>query len=67
MDEERKNATKAVTCQIDDLRLVAGNVVCFVSAWFKNTSGVTVVQVVTLLRDPVLRNRIYAATAVPKF
>jgi len=28
MGEERKNATKTVTCQIDDLRLVAGNVIC---------------------------------------
>jgi len=35
MGEERKNATKTVTCQIDDLRLVAGNVVCLVSAWVK--------------------------------
>jgi hypothetical protein len=28
MGEERKNATKTVTCQTDDLRLVAGNVIC---------------------------------------
>src|SRR6266699_4607168 len=36
MVEERKNATKTVTCQIDDdLRLVAGNVICLVSAGLK--------------------------------
>ena len=35
MGEERKNATKTVICQIDDLRLVAGNVFCLVSAGFK--------------------------------
>jgi hypothetical protein len=35
MDEGHKNATKAVTCQIDNLRLVAGNVICFVSAGLK--------------------------------
>ncbi len=35
MGEERKNATKTVTCQIDDLRLVAGNVICLVSAGLK--------------------------------
>jgi hypothetical protein len=39
MGEERKNATKTVTCQIDDqiddLRLVAGNVICLVNAGVK--------------------------------
>jgi hypothetical protein len=35
MGEERKNATKTVTCQIDDLRLVAGNVICLVNAELK--------------------------------
>jgi hypothetical protein len=35
MGEGRKNATKTVTCQIDDLRLVAGNVICLVSAGLK--------------------------------
>jgi hypothetical protein len=35
MGEGRNNATKTVTCQIDDLRLVAGNVICLVSAWLK--------------------------------
>jgi hypothetical protein len=35
MGEERKNATKTVTCQIDDLRLVAGNVICLFSAGLK--------------------------------
>jgi hypothetical protein len=35
MGEERKNATKTVTCQIDDLRLAAGNVICLVNAGVK--------------------------------
>jgi hypothetical protein len=35
MVEGRKNATKTVTCQIDDLRLAAGNVICLVSAGLK--------------------------------
>jgi len=35
MGEGRKNATKTGICQIDDLRLVAGNVICLVSAWLK--------------------------------
>jgi hypothetical protein len=35
MGEGRKNATKTVACQIDDLRLVAGNVICLVSAGLK--------------------------------
>jgi len=35
MGEGHKNATKTGTCQIDDLRLVAGNVICLVSAWLK--------------------------------
>jgi len=35
MLEGRKNATKTVTCQIDDLRLAAGNVICLVSAGLK--------------------------------
>ena len=35
MGEERKNATKTVTCQIDDLRLVARNVICLASAGLK--------------------------------
>ena len=35
MGEGRKNASKTVTCQIDDLRLVAGNVICLVSAGLK--------------------------------
>jgi hypothetical protein len=35
MREGRKNASKTVTCQIDDLRLVAGNVICLGSAGFK--------------------------------
>jgi hypothetical protein len=35
MDEGRKNTTKTVTCQIDDLRLVAGNKICLVSSGFK--------------------------------
>jgi len=33
--EGRKNAIKTVTCQIDDLRLVARNVICLVSAGLK--------------------------------
>src|SRR5262249_16179619 len=33
--EGRKNAIKTVICQIDDLRLVAGNVICLVSAGLK--------------------------------
>ena len=39
MGEGRKNATKTVTCQIDELRLVAGNVICLVSAEFKIRLG----------------------------
>ena len=39
MGEERKDATKTVTCQIDDLRLVAGNVICLVSAELKIRLG----------------------------
>jgi|GEM_PF-2753838 len=35
MGEGRKNAIKTVTCQIDDLRLVAGNIICLISAWVK--------------------------------
>jgi hypothetical protein len=35
MGEGRKNATKTRICQIDDLRLVAGNVICLVSGWLK--------------------------------
>jgi hypothetical protein len=35
MGEGRKNATKTVTCQIDDLRLVAGNMICLVSSGSK--------------------------------
>jgi len=35
MGEERKNATKTETCQIDDLRLVAGNLICLVNAGVK--------------------------------
>jgi len=35
MGEGHKNAIKTGSCQIDDLRLVAGNVVCLVSAWLK--------------------------------
>jgi hypothetical protein len=35
MGEERKTTTKTVTCQIDDLRLVAGNVICLVNAGVK--------------------------------
>jgi hypothetical protein len=35
LGEGRKNATKTVTCQIDDLRLVAGNVICLLSAGLK--------------------------------
>jgi hypothetical protein len=35
MGEGRKNATKTVTCQIDDLRLAAGNVIFLVSAGLK--------------------------------
>jgi hypothetical protein len=35
MGEGRKNTTKTVACQIDDLRLVAGNVICLVSAGLK--------------------------------
>src|SRR5438477_11531547 len=35
MVEERKNATKTVTCQIDDLRHVACNLICLVSAGLK--------------------------------
>jgi hypothetical protein len=35
MGEGHKNATKTVTCQIDDLRLVAGNLICLVSAELK--------------------------------
>ena len=35
MGEGRKNATKTVICQIDDLRLVAGDVICLISAGVK--------------------------------
>jgi hypothetical protein len=35
MGEGRKNAIETVTCQIDDLRLVAGNVFCLVNAGLK--------------------------------
>jgi hypothetical protein len=31
MGKERKSATKTVTCQIDDLRLVAGNVIALLA------------------------------------
>jgi hypothetical protein len=39
MGEVRKNTTKTVTCQIDELRLVAGNVICLVSAELKIRLG----------------------------
>jgi len=35
MGEGRKNATKTGICQIDDLRLVAGNGICVLSAGLK--------------------------------
>ncbi len=35
MGEGHKDATKTVACQIDDLRLVAGNVICLASAELK--------------------------------
>jgi S-adenosylhomocysteine hydrolase len=61
MGEERKNATKTVTCQIDDLRLVAGNVICLVSAGLKirlaDCSGCNFIM------DLALRNRFCAPTA----
>src|SRR5437667_7890584 len=61
MGEGHKNATKTVTCQIDDLRLVAGNVICLVSAGLKirlaGCSGRNSNM------DLALRNRFYAATA----
>ena len=61
MGEGRKNATKTVTCQIDDLRLVAGNVICLVSAGLKirlaGCSGFYVIM------DLELRNKFHAAAA----
>jgi hypothetical protein len=65
MGEERKNATKTVTCQIDDLRLVASNVICLVSAGLKIRVWRTVVGY-NFIMDLAPRNRFYAATA-PKF
>jgi len=39
MSEGHKNTPKTVSCQIDDLRLVAGNVICLVSAELKIRLG----------------------------
>jgi hypothetical protein len=56
MGEGRKNATKTVTCQIDDLRLVAGNVVCLGSSGLKYVwRAVTGFQLISNL---ALRNEI---------
>src|SRR5262249_12620449 len=60
MGEERKNATKTVTCQIDDLRFVAGIVICL-SAWLKiRLAGCNEFNVIMNL---ALRNRFCAAAA----
>ena len=55
MGEERKNATKTVICQIDDLRLVAGNVFCLVGAGFK--IRLAAVVGCNFIMDQALRNR----------
>jgi hypothetical protein len=62
MGEERKSATKTVTCQIDDLRLVAGNVICLVSAELK--IRLAAVVGCNFIMDLVLRNRFCAAKAL---
>jgi hypothetical protein len=59
MGEERKDATKTVTCQIDDLRLVAGNVICLKI----RLAGLVGCN---LIMDLAPRNRFNAPTA-PKF
>jgi len=37
--EGRKNTTKTAACQIDELRLVAANVICLVNAELKIRLG----------------------------
>jgi hypothetical protein len=56
MAEGHKNATKTMTCQIDDLRLVAGNGICLVSAGLKIRSGVAV-SALSLFVNLALCNR----------
>jgi hypothetical protein len=64
MGEGRKNAIKTVTCQIDDLRLVAGNVICLVSAGLKiRLAGYNVCKPTM---DLPLRNR-FMLPQRPKF
>jgi hypothetical protein len=64
MGEGRKNAIKTVTCQIDDLRLVAGNVICLVSAGLKiRLAGYNASQPTM---DLALRNR-FMLPQRPKF
>jgi hypothetical protein len=59
MGEGRKNATKTVTCQIDELRLVAGNVICLVSAELKYVwAGCNGCNFII---DLALRNKFHAA------
>ena len=65
MAEGRKNDTKTVTCQIDDLRLVAGNVICLVKRRVKNTSAGTV-SVFENIANLALRNS-FDATTPTKF
>jgi hypothetical protein len=62
MGEERKNATNTVTCQIDDLRLVAGNVICLSAGLKIRLAGCNDFN---LIIDLALCNRFYAATAPP--
>jgi hypothetical protein len=64
MGEERNNATKTVTCQIDDLRLVAGNVICLSAGLKIRLAGCNEFN---FIMDLALRNRFYAATSAPKF
>jgi hypothetical protein len=61
MGEGHKNATKTRICQIDDLRLVAGNVICLVSAWLK--IRLACCSGFQFKMDLALRHRFYAATA----